>query len=148
VVEKVFVCICFVLYFSIGLRSEHGWTIDVEAVRTQNFVGHTENLQQHMMMTVVSFTTSWVLYCREPREEALTTVTNTLMTQYTIPIDTNQLPKLPSRDDVKTWWMTNKQTINLRSEHVWTIDGPEVSAQIFVGTHTAPSEHMMMTVVC
>ena len=31
------------------------------------------------------------------REEALTTVTNAFMTQYTIPIDTNELPKLPSR---------------------------------------------------
>ena len=36
------------------------------------------------------------------REEALTTVTNAFMSQYTIPIDTNELPKLPSRDDVET----------------------------------------------
>ena len=56
------------------------------------------------------------------REEALTTVTNAFMAQYTIPIDTNQLPKLPTRDDVETWWMTNDQTMNLRSEHGWTID--------------------------
>ncbi len=61
------------------------------------------------------------------------------MTQYTIPIDTNQLPKLPTRDDVETWWMTNDQSMNFRSEHDWTIDGPGVSAQIFVGTHAAPS---------
>jgi hypothetical protein len=43
------------------------------------------------------------------REEALTTVTNAFMGQYNIPIDTNELPKLPSRDDVETWWMTNQQ---------------------------------------
>ena len=34
------------------------------------------------------------------RGQTLTTVTNTFMTQYTIPIDTNQQPKLPSRDGV------------------------------------------------
>ena len=73
------------------------------------------------------------------REEALTTVTNAFMTQYTIPIDTNQLTKLPSRDDVETWWMTNDQTVNMRSDHGWTIDVQATSAQIFVGTHTAPS---------
>ena len=73
------------------------------------------------------------------REEALTTVTNDFMGQYTIPIDTNELPKLPSRDDVETWWMTNQQAINLRSEHGWTIDVQAASAQIFVGTHAAPS---------
>jgi hypothetical protein len=77
------------------------------------------------------------------REEALTTVTNVFMTQYTIPIDTNQLPKLPSRDDVETWWMTNEQTMNLRSEHVWTIDVQADSARIFVGTHAAPSQHLV-----
>ena len=82
------------------------------------------------------------------REETLTTVTNTFMSQYTIPIDTNQLAKLPSRDDVETWWMTNQQAINLRSEHGWTIDVQAASAQIFVGTHAAPSETHMMTVVC
>ena len=59
------------------------------------------------------------------------------MAQYTIPIDTNELSKLPSRDDVETWWMTNEQAINLRSEHVWTIDVQAASAQ--VGTHKAPS---------
>jgi hypothetical protein len=31
------------------------------------------------------------------------------MTQYTIPIDTNQPPKLPSRTDVEVWWMNNEQ---------------------------------------
>ncbi len=69
------------------------------------------------------------------REQDLTTVTNVFMAQYTIPIDTNQLPKLPSRDDVETWWMTNEQTMNLRSEHGWTIDVQAVSAEIFVETH-------------
>jgi hypothetical protein len=73
------------------------------------------------------------------REEALTTVTNAFMTQYTIPIDTNELPKLPSRDDVETWWISNEQAMNFRSEHDWTIDGPASSVQIFVGTHTTPS---------
>ena len=56
------------------------------------------------------------------REEVLTTVTNVFMTQYTIPIDTTQLTKLPSRDDVETWWMINEQTMDFRSEHDWTID--------------------------
>ncbi len=73
------------------------------------------------------------------REQPLTTVTNSFMTQYTIPIDTNQLTKLPNRDNVETWWMTNEQVMNLRSEHVWTIDVQEVSVQIFVGTHTTLS---------
>ena len=80
------------------------------------------------------------------REEALTTVTNAFMAKYTIPTDTNELPKLPSRDDVETWWISNEQTMNLRSEHGWTIDGPASSAQIFVGTHVSPSA--IMTVVC
>ena len=35
--------------------------------------------------------------------------------------------------------MTNQQAINLRSEHGWTIDVQAASAQIFVGTHAAPS---------
>ena len=55
-------------------------------------------------------------------EQALTKVTNAFMTQYTIPIDTNHLTKLPSRTDVETWWMNNEQTMNLWSEHVWTTD--------------------------
>ena len=61
------------------------------------------------------------------------------MSQYTIPIDTNQLPKLPSRTDVESWWMRNEQVINLRSLHVWTIDVQAVSSQNFVGTQGAPS---------
>ena len=61
------------------------------------------------------------------------------MTQYSIPTDTNELSKLPSRNDVETWWMSNEQDINLRSEHDWTIDVQAVSAQNFVGTHTSPS---------
>jgi hypothetical protein len=73
------------------------------------------------------------------REQALTKVTNVFMAQYSIPTDTNELPKLPSRNDVETWWMSNEQVINLRSEHGWTIDVETVSAQIFVGTHTEPS---------
>ena len=44
------------------------------------------------------------------------------MSQYSIPTDTNELSKLPSRNDVETWWMSNEQDINLRSEHDWTID--------------------------
>ena len=39
-----------------------------------------------------------------------------------------------------TWWMTNEQAMNSRSEHDWTMDVQEVRAQIFVGTHAAPSE--------
>ena len=73
------------------------------------------------------------------REQTLTKVTNDFMTQYTIPIDTNQLSKLPSRTDVESWWMINDQTINLRSEHDWTIDVETVSPQNYVGTHVAPS---------
>ena len=51
------------------------------------------------------------------REQVLTKVTNAFMVQYTIPIDTNQLSKLPSRTDAEVWWMNNEQTINLWSEH-------------------------------
>ncbi len=50
-------------------------------------------------------------------EQDLVTVTNTFMKQYTIPIDTNQLTKSTSRDDVETWLMNNDQVINL-----WSID--------------------------
>jgi hypothetical protein len=35
--------------------------------------------------------------------------------------------------------MRNEQTINLRSEHGWTIDVQTVSPQNFVGTHGTPS---------
>ncbi len=58
------------------------------------------------------------------REEPLTTVTNTFMSQYTIPIDTNQLPKLPSRDDVETWWMTNDDSGVLDSDKYYNIFVP------------------------
>ncbi len=71
------------------------------------------------------------------REQSLTKVTNTSMTQYSIPTDTNELVKLPSRNDVETWWMSNEQT--LWSEHGWSIDVQVASTQNFVGTHTTPS---------
>jgi hypothetical protein len=35
--------------------------------------------------------------------------------------------------------MRNDQTINVWSEHGWTIDVQTVSSQNFVGTHTGPS---------
>jgi hypothetical protein len=53
------------------------------------------------------------------------------MTLYTIPIDTNQLPKILNRTDVEGWWMINEQDINLWSEYEWTIDVQVVSAQNF-----------------
>jgi hypothetical protein len=59
----------------------------------------------------------------------MTKVTNTFMTQYTIPTDTKQVTKLPGRTDVEVWWMNIEQVINLRSEHGWTIDVETVSAQ-------------------
>jgi hypothetical protein len=43
------------------------------------------------------------------REKPLVKVTNAFMTQCTIPIDTNQPPKLPSRTDLEVWWMNNEQ---------------------------------------
>ncbi len=46
------------------------------------------------------------------REQTLSTVTHTFMTQYTIPIDKNQLPKLPIRGDVQTGWMSYETTSN------------------------------------
>ena len=63
----------------------------------------------------------------------LTKVTNTFMTQHTIPTDTNQLSKLPSRTDVEVWWMINDQDINLWSEHGWTIDVETPNTWNFVG---------------
>jgi hypothetical protein len=33
------------------------------------------------------------------------------MEQYKLLTDTNQLPNLPSRNDVETWWLTNEQDI-------------------------------------
>jgi hypothetical protein len=63
----------------------------------------------------------------------LTKVTNTFMTQHTIPTDTNQLSKLPRRTDVEVWWMINDQDINLWSEHGWTIDVETPNTRNFVG---------------
>ncbi len=39
------------------------------------------------------------------RQQTMVKVTNVFMTQYIIPIDTNQLSKLPSRTDVEVWLM-------------------------------------------
>ena len=58
----------------------------------------------------------------QKREEALEKVTNVFMEQYTLPTDTNEIPNLPTRDDVKTWWLSNEETMILRSENGWTID--------------------------
>ncbi len=44
------------------------------------------------------------------------------MEQYTLPTDKNEILTLPTRDDVKTWWLSNEESMNLRSENVWTID--------------------------
>ena len=44
------------------------------------------------------------------------------MEQYTLHTDTHELPDLPTRNDVEIWWLTNDETINLRSENGWTID--------------------------
>ncbi len=44
------------------------------------------------------------------------------MEQYTLPTDTNEIPNLPTRDDVKTCGLSNKEAMNLRSENDWTID--------------------------
>ena len=49
-------------------------------------------------------------------------MTNVFMDQCTIPTDTNELPNVPTRNDVETWWLTNEETINSRSENDWTID--------------------------
>jgi hypothetical protein len=46
----------------------------------------------------------------QKRQEDLPKVTNAFMEQYTLPTDTNQLPNVPSRNDVETWWLTNEQT--------------------------------------
>ena len=32
-------------------------------------------------------------------------------------IHTNEIPNLPTRDDVKTWWLSNEEAMNLRSEN-------------------------------
>ncbi len=58
----------------------------------------------------------------QKREDTVEKVTNVFMEQYTLPTDTNEIPNLPSRDDVKTWWLSNEETMNLRSENDWTID--------------------------
>ena len=34
------------------------------------------------------------------------------MEQYTLPTDTNEIPNLPTRDDVKTWWLSNEEEMN------------------------------------
>ncbi len=49
-------------------------------------------------------------------------MTNVFMEQYTLPTDTNELPNLPTRSDVETWWLTNDEAITLRSENGWSID--------------------------
>ena len=53
------------------------------------------------------------------RQEALTTVTNAFMGQYTIPMDTNELPKLPSRR--RRWrrrrWRKNRMQLGTFFPH-------------------------------
>jgi hypothetical protein len=44
----------------------------------------------------------------QKREDALEKVTNIFMEQYTLPTDTNELPNLPTRRDLETWWLTNE----------------------------------------
>ncbi len=39
------------------------------------------------------------------------------MEQYTLPTDTNELPNLPTRSDVETWWLTNGKTITWFASH-------------------------------
>jgi hypothetical protein len=58
----------------------------------------------------------------QKRDEGLEKVTNVFMEQYTLPTDTNELPNLPTRIDVETWWLTNDEVITLRSENGWSID--------------------------
>ena len=58
----------------------------------------------------------------QKRDEPLDKVTNVFMKQYTLPTDTNELPNLPTRSDVETWWLTNDEAITLRSENGWSID--------------------------
>jgi hypothetical protein len=72
----------------------------------------------------------------QKRDESLDKVTNVIMEQYTLPTDTNELPNLPTRIDVETWWLTNDETITLRSENGWSID---------LQSHTVTQPHMMMT---
>ena len=45
----------------------------------------------------------------QKRDEVLEKVTNVFMEQYTLPTDTNEIPNLPTRDDVKTWWLSNEE---------------------------------------
>jgi hypothetical protein len=49
----------------------------------------------------------------QKRDEVLDKVTNVFMEQYTLPTDTNELPNLPTRIDVETWWLTNDEDITL-----------------------------------
>jgi hypothetical protein len=58
----------------------------------------------------------------QKREDSVEKLTNVFMEQYTLPTDTNEIPNLPTRNDVKTWWLSNEETMNLRSENDWTID--------------------------
>ena len=53
----------------------------------------------------------------QKRDEALDKVTNVFMEQYTLPTDTNELPNLPTRSDVETWWLTNDETITWFASH-------------------------------
>ena len=39
----------------------------------------------------------------QKREESLEKVTNVFMEQYTLPTDSNELPNLPTRNDVEIW---------------------------------------------
>jgi hypothetical protein len=58
----------------------------------------------------------------QKREETVEKVTNVFMEKYTLPTNTNEIPNLPTRDDVKTWWLSNEEVMNYRSENGWTID--------------------------
>jgi hypothetical protein len=51
----------------------------------------------------------------QKRQEVLEKVTNVFMEEYTLPTDKNKIPNLPTRDDVKTWWLSSEEVMILRS---------------------------------
>ncbi len=81
----------------------------------------------------------------QKREDSVEKVTNVFMEQYTLPTDTNEIPNLPTRDDVKTWWLSNQESMNLRSENGWT---RESSVETYVCRDLAEQIPRVVVVSC
>ncbi len=85
----------------------------------ENLFTLLRTLQTFSKFTTTVTVISWGFLISEipEGEQTLVKVTNDLMTQYTIPTDTNQLPKISIRYDVETWSEETDGVIELLSTY-------------------------------